>query len=81
MHELKRQLAFYKSIVDSLCNHFTLPDPIHLFDKLVSLTSKQKCKIKKLRVETRELRVREKKQAKDARLVQNMQMLVRDCLT
>lgn len=81
MHELKLQLAFYKSIVDSLCRHFTLPDPTRLYDKLVSLTNKQECKIKKLQVETKELRTREKKQAKDGRLVQNMQMLVRDCLS
>jgi hypothetical protein len=49
-------------------------------DKLISLTNKSDAKIKKLQEEIKELRSKEKKLAKDGRLVLNMQMLVRDCL-
>lgn len=81
VHELKRQLAFYKSIVDGLCRHFMVQDPTRLVEKLVSLKNKQDSKIRKLKYDIKELRAREKKLAKDGRLVQNMQMLVRDCLS
>ena len=49
-------------------------------DKLISATAKSDSKIKKFQSEIRELRAKDKKQAKDGRLVLNMQMLVRDCL-
>jgi hypothetical protein len=74
---MSQQLAFYKQIVDNLCHHFKVPDPANLCSIVIAAN----IKIKHAKLELKELRHLEKRHAKDRQLVQNMQMLVRDCLT
>lgn len=66
---MKQQLLFYRSIVESLCGFLQLPDPTSLLPTIAKQTMKHDKKIKKLQLELKELRSREKKHAKNHQLV------------